>query len=344
MTIDKALTQIIAGNDLSQEETRKVFDEIMSGDATAAQIAGILIGLRVKGEAVSEITGATIAMRKVSTKVNIEVDYLVDTCGTGGSGSNKLFNISTAAAFVTAAAGAHVAKHGNRGMSSSSGSADVLDAAGVNIQMPPDVTARAIAEIGVGFMFAQTHHPAMKFAGPVRRELGVRTLFNLIGPLTNPAGAKRQIIGVFAPEWQKPIAEVCQLLGSEHVLVVHANGLDELTITGESRVVELKNNKISQFNITPDDFGIPDQSVEGLRVNSPKESLALIKSSLKKGNHSAASDIVALNAGAAIYVSGITRSLSDGVAMAEDLISTGQAGEKLSELVRFSEITTDSKD
>ncbi|HAO56402.1 MAG TPA: anthranilate phosphoribosyltransferase, partial [Gammaproteobacteria bacterium] len=218
MTIDKALTQIIAGNDLSQEETRKVFDEIMSGDATAAQIAGILIGLRVKGEAVSEITGATIAMRKVSTKVNIEVDYLVDTCGTGGSGSNKLFNISTAAAFVTAAAGAHVAKHGNRGMSSSSGSADVLDAAGVNIQMPPDVTARAIAEIGVGFMFAQTHHPAMKFAGPVRRELGVRTLFNLIGPLTNPAGAKRQIIGVFAPEWQEPIAEVCQLLGSEHVL------------------------------------------------------------------------------------------------------------------------------
>ena len=173
MTIDKALTQIIAGNDLSQEETRKVFEAIMSGDATAAQIAGILIGLRVKGEAVSEITGATIAMRKVSTKVNIEVDYLVDTCGTGGSGSNKLFNISTAAAFVTAAAGAHVAKHGNRGMSSSSGSADVRDAAGVNIQMPPEVTARAIAEIGVGFMFAQTHHPAMKFAGPVRRELGV---------------------------------------------------------------------------------------------------------------------------------------------------------------------------
>lgn len=344
MRIDEALTRIIAGNDLSQEETQLIFDRIMSGEATPSQIAGILVGLRVKGEAVSEITGAAIAMRKVSKKVNIEVDYLVDTCGTGGSGSNKLFNISTAAAFVAAAAGAHVAKHGNRGMSSTSGSADVLEAAGVNIQMDPDVTARAITEVGVAFMFAQTHHPAMKFAGPVRRELGVRTLFNLIGPLTNPAGAKRQVIGVFAPEWQRPMAEVCRLLGAEHILVVHANGLDELTIAGDSQIVELKNNQISEFEITPSDFRIANQSIENLRIQSPEESLSLIKDSLKKDKHTAASDIVALNAGAAIYVSGITRSLRDGVAMAEDLISTGQAAEKFQELVRFSEITSETKD
>ena len=344
MRIDEALTRIIAGYDLSQEETQLVFDQIMSGEATPSQIAGILVGLRVKGEAVSEITGAAIAMRKVSTKVSIEVDYLVDTCGTGGSGSNKLFNISTAAAFVAAAAGAHVAKHGNRGMSSTSGSADVLEAAGVNIQMAPDVTARAITEVGVAFMFAQTHHPAMKFAGPVRRELGVRTLFNLIGPLTNPAGAKRQVIGVFAREWQRPMAEVCRLLGAEHILVVHADGLDELTIAGDSQVVELKNNQISEFVITPNDFHIANQSIETLRIQSPEESLSLIKESLKKDKNTAASDIVALNAGAAIYVSGITRSLRDGVAMAEDLISTGQAAEKFSELVRFSEITSETKE
>ena len=336
MNITDALTKIIDGDDLSQQETKTVFDLIMGGEATPAQIGGVLMALRVKGECVDEIAGAAEAMREVSTKVSVDAPHLVDTCGTGGSGAHKLFNISTAAAFVVAAAGGHVAKHGNRGMTSKSGSADVLEAAGVNIEMSPEEIARCVTEVGVGFMFAQSHHPAMRHAGPVRRELGVRTLFNLIGPLTNPAGAKRQVIGVFDTQWQRPMAEVAALLGSEHVMVVHADGLDELTISGASSVVELRDGEITEYEVTPAQFDIEVQPVDGLHVDAPNESLALIESSLANDDKTGASDIVALNAGAAIYVAGIATSFVNGVAMAQDLIATGQAAERLGELIRFS--------
>jgi anthranilate phosphoribosyltransferase len=273
-------------------------------------------------------------MRELSTKVEVSVDYLVDTCGTGGSGA-KLFNISTAAAFVAAAAGAHVAKHGNRKMTSQSGSADVLEHAGVNLNLTPEQIAHCISEVGVGFLFAQAHHSAMRFAAPVRQELGVRTLMNVLGPLTNPAGAKRQVIGVFSPIWQRRVAEVAYLLGSEHVLVVHSNGLDEIALDGSTFVVELKNGEIQEYEIKPEDFGITGRGEENLKADSPEASLELVHEALTKPDSTAA-DIVCLNAGAAIYASGIATSLSNGVVMAQDAVAAGLANERLQELVRIS--------
>jgi len=278
-----------------------------------------------------------MAMRAVSTKVDVDVPHLVDTCGTGGSGGAKLFNISTAAAFAAAAAGAHVAKHGNRGMTSRSGSADVLEAAGISLDLAPDEIARCITEVGVGFLFAQVHHGAMRHAGPVRRELGVRTVFNVLGPLTNPAGAKRQVIGVFSREWQRTLAEVAAPLGAERVLVVHADGLDELSIAGVSHVVELDAGTITEYDVEPADFGLARHDVDGLRADSPAASLALVEAALDASDEAAA-DIVALNAGAAIYASGVTLSLADGVTMAQDVIASGQARERLNELVRMSRL------
>ncbi len=332
MQISEALSSLVARQSLSRADTRSVFDTIMAGEATPAQIAGILVALKAKGETVNEITGAAAAMRAVSTKVDVDVPYLVDTCGTGGSGAAKRFNISTAAAFVAAAAGAHVAKHGNRGVSSISGSADVLEAAGASIDLDPGQIARCIREVGVGFLFAQRHHGAMRHAVPVRRELGIGTIFNLVAPLTNPAGAKRQVLGVFAPEWQRPIAEVARELGSEQVLVVHSQGLDELSIQGSSIVVELKAGFIDTYEVSPSDFGMREGELADLRADSAAESLELLRAALG-GSNEAATDIVAMNAGAAIYVAGVSTSLANGVGLAQDVIASGQAAEKFNEFI-----------
>jgi len=337
MDIHTALARLAEGHDLSQNDARDVFNTVMSGDASPAQIGGLLMALRVKGETAGEIAGAAQAMRALSTRVTVDVPYLVDTCGTGGSSGAKLFNISTAAAFVAAAAGAKVAKHGNRKMTSASGSADVLEAAGVNLNLTPDQIAHCISEVGVGFLFAQAHHGAMRFAAPVRRELKVRTMMNLVGPLTNPAGARRQVIGVFSPVWQQRMAEVARLLGSEHVLVVHSNGLDEIALDGPTWVVELKHGEITEYEIDPEDFGLTTRSTEDLRAGTVDDSLSLVKTSLTEPD-SAAADIVCLNAGAAIYAAGVATSLSNGVIMAQDAIASGLADERLQELIRITRL------
>lgn len=335
MDIKSALAQLVSGADLSQQDTADVFEIIMSGDATPGQIGAFLAAIRVKGETPEEIAGAASTMRALSTKVAVEHPNLVDTCGTGGSGT-KLFNISTAAAFVAAAAGAKVAKHGNRKMTSFCGSADVLEAAGVNLELSPEQIAACIMDIGVGFMFAPAHHSAMRFAGPVRQEIGIRTMMNVLGPMTNPAGAKRQVIGVFGREWQAQMAEVLKILGSEHAMIVHSEGLDEIRLDAPTHVVELKNGEITEYDISPEDFGIAriDASgVEALSADSTEASLALVKSALTEPDTPAA-DIVSLNAGAAIYVAGIATTFANGVAMAADAITTGLAKERLDELSR----------
>ena len=341
MNMHEALQHLAIGEPLTQAQATAVFDLILTGEATPAQIGGILTALATRGETAEEIAGAATAMRAVSTKVQVGVPNLVDTCGTGGSGGAKRFNISTAAAFVAAAAGAHVAKHGNRGMTSKSGSADVLEAAGVALDLSPEQVGRCISEVGVGFLFAVAHHPAMRFAGPVRRELGFRTIFNLLGPLTNPAGAKRQVIGVFSPDWQRPLAEVLRLLGAEHVLIVHSDGLDELSIHAPSSIVELKDAAIETREISPSDFGIRKRPIDDLAANSPKESLALVRAALT-GRNEAAADIVALNAGAAIYAAGVATTMANGVTLAQDLISTGLANERLKELVDVTQAMVES--
>lgn len=340
MQLEAALQKLAEGKDLTQAETKSVFKQVMSGDATPAQIGGLLMAMRVKGETTQEIAGAAETMRELSTKVHVDTDYLVDTCGTGGSGA-KLFNVSTAAAFVAAAAGARVAKHGNRKMTSFSGSADVLEAAGVRLDLTPEQIAKCITDVGVGFIFAQAHHSAMRFAAPVRQELGVRTMMNVLGPMTNPAGARRQVIGVFSPIWQRRVAEVLQLLGAEHVMVVHSNGLDEIALDGPTFVVELKDGAIDEYTIAPEDFSISQQSRTGLTADSPEDSLQLIQQALNEPD-SAAADLVSLNAGAAIYTSGVATSLANGVIMAQDAIAAGLADERLKELVRISKLMAES--
>ncbi len=336
MQISDAINVLLDRQHLSRAQARALILALMTGEATPAQIGGVLVALRAKGETVEEITGAAEVMRELAAPVAVDVPYLVDTCGTGGSGQD-LFNISTAAAFVTAAAGAHVAKHGNRGITSSSGSADVLEAAGVNLALTPKQVSRCITEVGVGFLFAQNHHSAMKHVAAARRELGVRTLFNVLGPLTNPAGAPNQVVGVFDRVWQRPLAEVLQALGSRHVLVVHgADGLDEISIAGPTHVVELRNGKLTEYDITPEDFGLARSAAEGLRAESPAASLALVHAAL--AGEGAAADIVALNAGAAIYASGVALSLANGVTMAQDAIAAGLARERMNELVRISSL------
>jgi len=335
MDIKTALERIVAGSDLSQSETAAVFHLIMSGEATAAQIGAFLAAIRVKGETPEEIAGAAATMRELSTRVDVTHPNLVDTCGTGGSGT-KLFNISTAAAFVAAAAGAKVAKHGNRKMTSFCGSADVLEAAGVNLELDPEQIATCVREVGVGFMFAPAHHSAMRFAGPVRQEIGIRTMMNVLGPMTNPAGAKRQVIGVFSQEWQRKMAHVLDLLGSEHAMIVHSDGLDEIRLDAPTHVVELRNGDITEYDVSPEQFGIdPCDDVSALCADSTESSLKLVKQSLSQPD-SAAADIVSLNAGAAIYVSGVATSLANGVTMAQDAIAAGLANEHLQELARIS--------
>ncbi len=334
MDIKGALAQIVEGGDLTQDESAAVFQEIMTGAATPAQMGALLAAIRVKGETPAELAGAALTMRALSTRVEVEHPNLVDTCGTGGSGT-KLFNISTAAAFVAAAAGAHVAKHGNRKMTSFCGSADLLEAAGVNLQLTPEQIATCVLEVGVGFMFAQAHHSAMRFAGPVRQEIGIRTMMNVLGPMTNPAGARRQVIGVFSRAWQRPMAEVLQLLDCEHAMIVHSNGLDEIRLDAPSFVVELENGEISEYQISPEDFGIARRDVNAeLCADSVESSLALVKQALSEPD-SAAADIASLNAGAAIYVSGVATTHANGVLMAQDAIASGLAKERLDELARI---------
>lgn len=339
MDIKQALTAVVNHQDLNIEEMTAVMREIMRGECTPAQIGGFLVALRMKSESLDEIAGAATVMRELSTRVHVQVDNLVDTCGTGGDGAN-LFNVSTAAAFVVAAAGGHVAKHGNRSVSSATGSADVLEAAGVNLQMPPEQVARAIEQIGVGFMFAPAHHGAMKHAIGPRKELALRTIFNMLGPMTNPAGVKRQVIGVFTPALCRPMAEVLGRLGSEHVMVVHSqDGLDELSIAASNHVAELKNGVVTEYELSPADFGVEADSLDGLVVATAEQSLALIRDAFSGARGEAADkarNIIALNAGAAIYVAGLAGDMKAAVAMAEDALASGLAAEKLKELAEFS--------
>ncbi len=341
MNIQQALAKVVEGQSLSQSEMADVMEQIMTGQATDAQIGGLLVALRVKGEVVDEIAGAAQVMRALATPVTVAgAPQLVDTCGTGGDGAN-LFNVSTACAFVAAASGVKVAKHGNRSITSSTGSADVLEALGVNLNLSAEQVARAVSEVGVGFMFAPAHHSAMKHAIGPRKELGLRTLFNVLGPLTNPAGAKRQVIGVFNPDLCVPLAEVLKRLGSEHVLVVHAaSGLDEIDIAGPTHVAELKDAEVTEYDISPEALGIEPTSTVDLVVSSAEESLALIQEALSGRERSERGDkaamMIAVNAAAALYVGGAVGSLKDGVAMAEDAISTGLAAEKMKELAEFS--------
>ena len=337
MSIQQALASIVEGNDLTREQSSEIFNIIMTGEATDAQIGGFLSAMRVKGETSEELAGAAITMRKLSTKVDLpEIKHLVDTCGTGGSGS-KLFNISTAAAFVASAAGAIVAKHGNRKMTSFCGSADLLEAAGVKLDLTPNQISKCIEEVGIGFMFAPAHHAAMRFAGPVRQELGIRTMMNVLGPMTNPAGAKRQVIGVFSPDWQLRIAEVLQILGSEHAMVVHSAGLDEIRLDQPTQVVELKKNQITQYSVDPRDFGInmaEAKELAGLSADSVDESLNLVRESLTNSS-SKAGEIVAINAGAAIYTSGIVDDLGAAISRAQEVIESGEANKKLTNLANL---------
>jgi anthranilate phosphoribosyltransferase len=307
----------------------------MSGELTHAQMAAILVALRIKGESVDEIAAAASVMRELSTKVaTLASPHLIDTCGTGGDGI-QTFNVSTVSALVAAAAGAKVAKHGGRSVSSSCGSADVLEALGVNVNLTPAQVASAVEEIGIGFMFAPNHHSAMKHAAPVRRELGVRTLFNLLGPLTNPANAKRQIMGVFSPALTVKLAQVLQQLGSEHVLVVcGADGMDEISFTGDSHIAELKNGQVTEYTINPSQFGMPTHQLASIQIDNAEQSKAMILAVLN-GELGAARDIVLLNAGAAIYVAGLADCLAAGINKAAEVIDQGLALAKLNALQQY---------
>jgi anthranilate phosphoribosyltransferase len=341
MNIQQALNRLVAGQDLHRDEMAAVMHEVMSGEATPAQIGGLLVALRMKGETTEEIAGAAQVMRELATPVTVDDPHLVDLVGTGGDGAN-LFNVSTASSFVVAAAGAKVAKHGNRSVSSSSGSSDVLEQLGVPLDLSPVQVARAITEVGVGFMFAPAHHSAMRHAVGPRRELGMRTVFNILGPLTNPAGVKRQLIGVFSADLCEPMAEALRVLGSVHAMIVHSDdGLDEISIAAGTRVTELRDGDISSYHITPEEFGLQRQSLEGLSVDGAAASAALIKAALGGAANEVAARaaaIIALNAGATIYTSGIAATLADGVEMAEDLLASGQAAQKLREFVEFTQM------
>ncbi len=332
MDIQAAIKAVIAHQDLSGDDMRSVMQQIMTGECTPAQIGGFLVGLRMKGETVDEMSAAARVMREHAIRVEVIGDHLVDTAGTGGDASGS-FNISTASALVAAAAGARVAKHGNRSMTSNSGSADVLEAAGVKLDITPEQVRDCVEQVGVGFMFAPAHHGAMKYAIGARKEMAVRTIFNVLGPLTNPAGAPNQVIGVFDGELLEAMASVLKQLGSNHVMVVHAeDGMDEISISAPTHVAELKQGKISSYTITPSDFGMDTAPLDELRVDSAEQSLAVIRA-VFADNPGPARDIVCLNAGAAIYVAGCADSLAAGVEAARVAISNGKAAEVLQNLV-----------
>ncbi len=336
MNIQEAIKKVISREDLTEDEMHSVMNDIMTGNATDAQIGGFLVGLSMKGETIDEIVAAAKVMRSLATGVKIsKPKHLVDTCGTGGD-SSGLFNVSTASAFVVASAGGQVAKHGNRSISSKSGSADVLETAGVNLDMSPETISNCVEKIGVGFMFAPAHHSAMKYAIGPRRELAVRTIFNVLGPLTNPAGAPSQVMGVYHKDLVEPIAYALKNLGSSHVMVVHSNdGLDEISIADSTYVAELKNGTVETYSISPSDFDMQQANLDSICVDDADASLKLIQEALD-GQEGPAKDIIALNAGAAIYVSGLANSLKDGVKKAQEVLNSGAAHQKLDDLVRMS--------
>ncbi|MEI7917066.1 MAG: anthranilate phosphoribosyltransferase [Methylophilaceae bacterium] len=336
MGFKETLGQLLERQDLTHEAMLGVMHQVMGGELTQAQIAAFLIALRAKGETVDEIAAAAMVMRELSIKVDIQDKaHLIDTCGTGGDGI-QTFNVSTVSAFVAAAAGAKVAKHGGRSVSSTCGSADVLEALGVNVNQTPQQVAASVNEIGIGFMFAPNHHSAMKHAAPVRRELGVRTLFNLLGPMTNPANAHRQVMGVFDQSLTTKLAKVLQQLGSEHVLVVHgADGMDEISFTGDTFVAELKNGEVTEYLINPAQWGLGLHDVKDIQIQNAEESKAMILAVLN-GKPGAARDIVLLNAGAAIYVSGLVDTMQAGIEKAAAVIDSGAALQKLHQLISYS--------
>ena len=335
MDIQSAIRRIIDGVDLESGQMTGVMQSIMTGECTPAQVGGFLVGLRMKGETVDEIAAAAAVMRRLATQVAVDRTHLIDTCGTGGDTSGT-FNVSTASALVAAGAGARVAKHGNRSVSGRSGSADVLEAAGVRLDLEPSRIARCIDEAGVGFLFAPAHHGAMKHAIGPRREMAVRTIFNVLGPLTNPAGALRQVIGVFDRDLVEPMARVLAELGSEHVMVVHSeDGLDELSLGAPTHVAELREGAVHTFAVDAGALGFASAPVESIAVDSPAASLDVIRSVLA-GRPGPAADITILNAAAAIYVSGIASSLQDGVARARDSIVSRRASDTLDRLVAIS--------
>ena len=335
MDIQQALQKVLNNKNLTIDEMCGVMRLIMSGKTTEAQLGGFLIGLRCKGETIDEIAAAVQVMRELATKVVINGQHVIDTCGTGGDGANT-FNISTTCAFVVAAAGGQVAKHGNRSVSSSCGSADLLEAAGVNLDLSVEKVTQCVNELGVGFLFAPKHHGAMKHTIKVRKEMGVRTLFNLLGPLSNPAGAPNQLIGVFAKEWVEPIAQVLKKLGSHHVLVVHADdGLDEISIASDTTIAELKEGEIFTYTISPEQFGFKRISLTELAVVDAESSLVMVNSVLDNKS-GPARDIVILNAGAAIYAANITESLDAGIKKAAQVIASGAARSKFDALIAYS--------
>lgn len=334
MTFQAALQSLDDGNDLSEDEMVFCMNQIMQGEVTDSQLAAFLTALHEKGETVAEIVGAAKVMRAKAEKLDIKVTPLVDTCGTGGDGADT-FNISTASALVAAGAGVNIAKHGNRAVSSRSGSADVLKCLGVNLDADLATVKRCVEEAGIGFLFAPLMHKAMKHAAGVRKELGFRTIFNVLGPLTNPANAQSQVLGVFDAKWVEPLAEVLRDLGCAHALVVHgSDGLDEITLTGESQVAELKNGEVSSYNLNPEKLGFKTCVADDLKGGSPEENAGIIEAILK-GEKGPRRDIVLLNAAAAIYVAGQADSLEQGIQYAVDSIESGKARDKLEDLCRI---------
>lgn len=334
MTEFKAIIAKVAdGETLNANEARKAFDFIMSGEATPSQIAGFLMALRVRGEVVDEIVGAVSTMRAKMLPVAAPINA-IDIVGTGGDNSGT-YNVSTCAAIIAAGAGAKVAKHGNRSLSSKSGAADALAELGLNLEADAATIGRCIAEGGLGFMFAPMHHSAMRHVGPSRVELGTRTIFNLLGPLSNPAGVKRQVVGVFDPQWLHPLAEVLRALGSEHVWMVHGDGLDELTTAGTTQVVELKDGSISEFSLKPEDAGLPSANMSDLLGGDPKENAAALREVLA-GAKNAYRDISCLNAGAGLVVAGLADDIMSGVAKAQAAIDSGAAAKVLEDVAAIS--------
>ncbi|EGZ47130.1 anthranilate phosphoribosyltransferase [Neisseria wadsworthii] len=338
ITPQQAIARLIDNNELFYDEMTDLMRQIMSGQVPSEQIAAILVGLRVKVETVSEISAAATVMREFATPVPvINHENLVDIVGTGGDGA-KTFNISSTTTFVAAAAGAHIAKHGNRSVSSSSGAADVMEQMGVSLALSPEQVGRCIDETGIGFMFAPNHHNAMRYVAPVRRSLGIRTMFNILGPLTNPAGAPNQLLGVFHTDLCGILSRVLQQLGSKHVMVICGkDGLDEITLTGTTRVAELKNNKINEYDISPEEFGIPlRENLNEIRVDNSQQSLEMMNAVLA-GQPGAARDIVLLNSAAAIYTGGKADSLAEGFEAAKEALDSGRAKAKQQELVAYTQ-------
>jgi len=334
--VKESINKINKGQDLSKKEISSVMNQILTGSVSQDQIVSFLGSLSAKGESIEEVIGSAEVMRNLSSKVSVDKEHLVDTCGTGGVGSG-IFNVSTTAAFIASSCGAKVAKHGNRSTTRQSGSADLLETAGVALELNPQQVKQCIENVGVGFMFAPAHHSAMKYAVGARKELGIKTIFNLLGPLTNPAGALNQVLGVFDNKWVRPIAEVLKRLGSKNVLVLHSqDGLDEISTASSTSVAELRDGEIKEYSISPSDFGLKTLAIEGLRVSSPEESLQMAKEALK-GKNQAAAQMVAMTSGAALYVAGLADTLKVGVDISMEGIKKGIGLQKLDELVSFSQ-------